>query len=266
MIVIKAAQFVALKEHARIEFLDEMTAHLTEFSPPTCKSLGSEKLRAVVQQGISRAERYGFTNRGPIRLFLELMFILGAGFDDDPQYSWAGETLRRKDFFNQMFKAGQLEHLANAYLEKAQGTEGEHFQQALLRLEEFAGRDDLLFSRTNLKQDVLLVLESIFPTRLECIGTAAAEDIIQRAGRLSDEIFGKDIPRAAAVLATLQFFFGVKCVDDPLYPWIGATLRDPRIIHRAVRAARLERKAVTWLKSGNASGRGIGLPVVVDSH
>ena len=43
---------------------------------------------------MARAEGYGFTNRGPLRLFIEMMFLCGSGFDTDPQYPAVGAVLR----------------------------------------------------------------------------------------------------------------------------------------------------------------------------
>jgi len=49
-----------------------------------------------------------------------------------------------------------------------------------------------------------------------------------------------------------MFSFGHGCTDDPLYPWISRTLHDERIVNSEARAARLEKKAVTWLEHVNA--------------
>jgi hypothetical protein len=46
-----------------------------------------------VRRGVARAVELGFTKRGPIRLFLELEWLFGTGFDTDPQIPWAGEVL-----------------------------------------------------------------------------------------------------------------------------------------------------------------------------
>lgn len=255
MIVISATQMTALKQHANLAFVTEMTTHLNEFCPQLCRTLSKERLKNIVSEGIVRARQYEFTYRGPIRLFLELMLIFGHGFDEDPQYPWAIKTLQRQDFLNQMFKAGRLEHLARDYIEKVQGVDNRTSFQALQKLEILSKRDDLIFSWIGLKRDVLHIMELIFPSKLDYIGTTAAEDIIQRAKSISDNFFGKEYPRAAAVLAMLKFAFGTRCEDDPFYPWIGTTLRDPRIIHPQARAVRLERKAITWLKAINSSRR-----------
>jgi hypothetical protein len=49
------------------------------------------------------------------------------------------------------------------------------------------------------------------------------------------------------VVVMLMYTFGRGCGDDLLYPCIARTLHDPCIADPAVRADRLERKALTWL-------------------
>jgi hypothetical protein len=258
VITFHADQMAALEAQAELAFVEEMTDHLWAFSPALCKTLGREKLRAVVVDGVARAAGYGLTYRNPIRLFLELCFILGSGFDEDPQVPWAGETLRRDDFFNQMFKAGRLEHLAREYVTAVQGPDNVHAHAALVKLEALTGRDDLIFHRHSVRKDILAAMESTFPTKLAFIGAPAAEEIVRRAEARAEELFGDDDPRSVAVLAILMFSFGVKCLEDPLYPWLAATLHNPRSTDAASRAVRLERRALIWLRAVNADAAATG--------
>ena len=63
------------------------------FAPELCEVIGEEQLRVALRQAMARAAGYGFTYRGPIRLFIELMFLCGSAFDTDPQYPVGGEDL-----------------------------------------------------------------------------------------------------------------------------------------------------------------------------
>lgn len=255
MITIRGEQVEAFQAERRLDFHAEMAAHLRAFSPALCKTLRPSALDAIVREGVARAEQYGLTYRGPVRLFLELMLLLGSGFDADLQYPWAGETLSRTDFDNQMFKAGRLEHLAREYVGAVQGPGNEHATRALRRLEELAQRGDVQFHRPNLDRKIVHAMDEVFPSKLAYIGHEAAETLVYRAERLASEVFGGDDPRAVAVLAILQFAFGTHCDADPLYPWIATTLRDPRIADPQRRAARLEKRAVIWLRAVNANTR-----------
>lgn len=252
---IHVEQVEAMDAGARLDFHHELSAHLHTFSPGLCKTLTPGALLAIVREGVARAEAYGLTYRGPARLFLELTLLLGWGFDRDAQYPWAIETLSRDDFENQMFKAGRLEHLARTYVEAVQGSRGEHATRAMLALEALAERGEVQFYRPHLDRQILRAIDEVFPTKLAFVGEEAVKALVDRAERLSAEVFGGDDPRTVAILTILEVAFGMYFDTDPLYPWISTTLRDPRIRDPKHRAERLERRAIIWLRAVNASVR-----------
>ena len=77
---------LAFEQAALRRFEDEMVVHSKDFSPLLCEIIGEDQLRVAVRQAMARAAGYGFTYRGPIRLFIEMMFLCGSAFDTDPQY------------------------------------------------------------------------------------------------------------------------------------------------------------------------------------
>jgi hypothetical protein len=54
--------------------------------------------------------------------------------------------------------------------------------------------------------------------------------------------------RAVLLTCVLMHAFGHGCFSDPLYPWIARTLQDARADDPQSRAARLEKRAKTWLR------------------
>ena len=52
--------------------------------------------------------RHGFTNRGPLRFYLELMCVHGWFFDEDPQNPWASVTLNTASLDDQMARSERL--------------------------------------------------------------------------------------------------------------------------------------------------------------
>lgn len=93
MLIIRKEQMKAFENDALRRFEDEMVVHSKEFTPRLCKVIGDEQLRVALRQTMERADTYGFTNRGPIRLYIELMFLYGNDFDTDPQYPSLGKVL-----------------------------------------------------------------------------------------------------------------------------------------------------------------------------
>lgn len=90
-------------------FVAEMVKHMWTFAPNHCRVIGEAQVRRVVGLGLERAKAYGFTYRGPLRFYLELMFMFGAEFDSDPQFpSWARDLLRLRTVDDQMYRADRI--------------------------------------------------------------------------------------------------------------------------------------------------------------
>jgi hypothetical protein len=241
---IRAEQMKTFERAARRRFEDEMIAHSHEFSPRLCEVLGDAKLRRAVRAAIERAESYGFTNRGPIRLFIELMFLCGSAFDTDPQYAPIGEFLR--DSGEQMYRAQEIHEWHNSYLEEVSGPRAIHVHKALSDLLAFTRRP-LAIEQAQLHEGLLREMGHIFPRKAAFVGRQKLVDVIDESAAEATR-YGFEGTRPTVLLAILKFAFGHGCTDDPLYPWIAQTLQDDKIASPEARAARLEKKAITWLE------------------
>jgi hypothetical protein len=130
MLVIRDEQMQAFAQNAKRQFESEMVRHISGFAPGRFEALGEKAVREMVSLGIERAEKYGFSNRGPARFYIELMFLLGSDFDTDPQYAWAAEVLGGPDPADQMTRADQLHQKTLSYIETAAGQYTEYERQA----------------------------------------------------------------------------------------------------------------------------------------
>jgi hypothetical protein len=89
VIRISSQQMEMFAEHARLKFRERMVAHLEHFFP---KETGShEQRQALVDEGIPRAARHGIVSEQDVCSFIDLMAILGRGFDQATP--WVGATL-----------------------------------------------------------------------------------------------------------------------------------------------------------------------------
>jgi len=119
MLLVDDRQMGALERAALRRFEDVMVDHSRVFSPRLSEILGPEQLRVAVRSTMQRATRYGFTRRGPIRLYVELALLRGTGFDTDPQYSALGKILlTRADEMEraERMHAAALEYRAKVYV------------------------------------------------------------------------------------------------------------------------------------------------------
>ncbi|MFN0105868.1 MAG: hypothetical protein ACKV2U_27750, partial [Bryobacteraceae bacterium] len=242
MTVIRTQQMKLFEQAALRQFEEEMMAHGKSLSPRLCEVIGDEQLLVALRAAMTKADSYGFTNRGPIRLYIEMMFFCGSAFDTDPQYSAVGQVLRASG--DQMQRAEQIHEGYLDYLEKVSGPGAVNVHKALKDLLDLV-RMPVAHSG-DFETSMLYEVNRIFPLKAAYVGEAALRALIEE-GIAEARQYRFDTGRQTALLVVLKFAFGHGCTDDPLYPWISRTLRDERTIDPAGRAARLENKAITWL-------------------
>jgi hypothetical protein len=255
MLIIRKEQMAVFEAGALRNFEDEMVLHSKSFTPELCKVLGDEQLRVALRQAMARATRYGFTNRGPMRLYIELMFLCGSEFDSDPLYPDIGRVLR--DPSEQMQRADKIYQVMLDFRANVPGPGNYHVHMALERLAELA-RKPLSLTENDFVTGMLAMLRWAYPQLVAYTGEEPVIELIHlsRARALEHDF---SAIRAQAMVGILMFAFGKGCLNDPLYPWIANTLKDERIMDAAARAARLERRALIWLDhviEDNRKGRG----------
>lgn len=246
MLVISSVQIETLRQAARRSFDNEMVAHLGGFSPPLVKAIGEDQLHRVIDFGVVRAGSHGFTHRGPVRLYLELMLLFGSHFDTDPQYPWAAEILAGADPDSQMRHAGQLYEQALDYRSKVAGPDDAYTLEALSKISLLASQP-LDLSWQGFVPEMLQELAFVYPQKAAYVDNQRLESLILE-GIESARTHRFATLRGAALMVVLMLAFGHGCANDPLYPWIGRTLHKQIIADPEMRAKRLEHKALTWLK------------------
>jgi len=246
MIVIRSQQIQQLRNAALLHFEQLMVIHLNHYAEQHCKVIGEEMVREVVRLGINRAEEYGFTCRGPVRFYLELMFNLGSHFDTDPQYPWAADTLNDQKINDQMGRSEILYNRAMDYFTKVAGPDNLYAQQALhkifLSVQQLQPPLELL----NVAQSIQTQLAQSYPQKYEYVGDEAFQKLIAE-GVETSKAYQCGFPRGVYLVILLMITLGHGITDDPLYPWVKRTLKDPLISNSENRINRLEHKAITYL-------------------
>ncbi len=250
---IREEQLAEFRRSALADFENEMILHSKSFSPKLSEVLGDDQLRIAVRQAMDRAAKYGFTNRGPIRLYIELMFLCGSDFDTDPQYPEIGKVLNSSE--DQMDRANRICDGVSEYIEKVAGEKNVNVRSAEKFLAEFA-RFPLNISESDFSESIAREMTNAYPQKTAYVGNENLNRLIGE-GRIEARKHDFEAVRAQVLVVVLMFAFGHGCANDPLYPWIGRTLRDEKIMDSQARALRLEKKAITWLDhvlAGNKEG------------
>jgi len=246
MLVIRQEQMEVFRAAALHRFEDDMAAHLAEYSRPLFEAVGEGPLRKAVRLGMERATNYGFTTRGPVRLYLELMLLLGSHFDTDPQYPWVTEILAGRDSGPQMDRAARLYERTMDYREKVAGPNDAYSLDALRNIAVLA-RQPLSLPGNDFLAGMLREIALVYPEKAAYVGDEGISALI-RKGMDGARMQRFSTARGMALVVLLMLAMGHGCGSDPLYPWIAQTLRDETLKDPDAKAMRLEKKALTWLE------------------
>lgn len=246
MFTINNNQIRALDEHAMRAFEQQLVAHAKTFAPRLVQTTSDEGLLLIVQNGISRAKKYGFTNQGPVRFYLELMLMFGSDFDTDPQLPWATEVLKSDTVIvNQMTRADNLHGEMLAYLDAVSGPEGAYRVAALHRLQN-TRIEDIRISWADFENGITVLLKDIYPRKCAYLGAPLLSSLaanglkLARAYSLPDE-------SGPALMTILPFFLGHGFAADPQFPWISTILQDVVIASPDNRIDRLQAAIKNYL-------------------
>jgi hypothetical protein len=108
MLTIRTDQMRIFSWMAWNSFEGRMVAHLGEFFPQRCKTLGEEKTRETIQQGTVNARKYGIISEHDVCIYIDMMFEYGDDFDVDPELPWASQVLNDPEIRDPTYKVNRL--------------------------------------------------------------------------------------------------------------------------------------------------------------
>lgn len=226
MLVIRGAQMKVFGEGIQNRFEESLTEFLLANYPRECRQAGGgAAIGLFVRKGVASAARFGFTTRREVRLFANLMMMLGVDFSSDLQIPWAAAGLEPEAFPDPTLRCEQLFHAALAYLEATAGRQGESIVRAMLRVKAL----DLQTVPTTQDEawapGICAIWRRLYPEKFNLQGLPICLSLIEYAVPRAQAHRMKD-PIGAFVHATLMFFLGTGYDHDPLHPWASAVLRD----------------------------------------
>jgi len=246
MLTIRQEQVDAFRQHHLRKFEDEMVEHLKKFAPQHWRVIGEETGRQVIRLGIEQAKKYGFTNRGPVRFYIEMMFMFGSYFDTDPQCLWATEILRDPQNLDQTNRADRLYEVMTKYWADVAGPNNVRTFTALHKLSE-AQAEDYVTAGVSLEDGFLAGLKIIYPQKCAYLGERPLRALLKKTFGLADKHDFKS-NEGIGLMIVLTFFLGHECTRDPLHGWIARGLSEERFASPAQRSANLQTKALLYLK------------------
>jgi hypothetical protein len=93
-----------------------MESHVREYFPEECSKLTAAEVRKTIRDGMAKARRHGFSDDADVCRFIDISVVLGAGFDVDPELSWAAALLNDPQLTEPGIRMDMLFEAACAYL------------------------------------------------------------------------------------------------------------------------------------------------------
>jgi hypothetical protein len=245
MLVIRPEQFDVFERTARKQFEDLMVSHLREFHPAHAAAAGEVGLRRLIRAGMGRAAQYGFTLRGPVRFYLELMMLYGHEYDTDPLLPWAGRELGARGEV-ELTRADRMHATALAYHAAVVGAGGEIEQRAIRQL--LRDPVGVWLSQDLSDSGVEAVLRAGYPEKCSAAEPAAVREVVALGRRQAGE-YGLPDSAGGLVFAALALALGHGCVRDPVYPWIAENLRETDGQPTGRRVEKLATRAMAFLSA-----------------
>lgn len=72
--------------------MDRLCAHFELFWPEQVEEMGAE-YREIIESGVKRAAEFGLDTEQTVARYINLWFIWGVAFEDEPEFEWAMEIL-----------------------------------------------------------------------------------------------------------------------------------------------------------------------------
>jgi hypothetical protein len=243
---IRKEQMAVFHRESMRLFKEETVERLRRFAPKHFEQPGEAAARRAVDVGVERAFSYGLTAQSAVRFYIEMMFILGSGFDKDPMFPWAGEILNDPTTTDQYHKTDRLYERLSDYLNRALGQSNEFYHNALRRIRaEFMATEPALGS-LDLDEYLAAACRRVYPEKYAYIGDSVVRTVAINAGHEAVTC-GINSDRGAIVLAALMFLLGSAVHQDPLHPWVLEALSEDNSLTRDERVERLYESGVQTL-------------------
>ena len=247
MLKIRRIQLEVFDRAVLKQFENDMIAHLQEFSPAHARGVGEDGLLKVIRCGVERARWYGFTLRGSVRFYIELMVQYGSDFDTDPVLPWASFELRNQTNEPELERADRVHAAAMEYRDAVIGTDYEVEIAAIRRL--LRTPIDRWLADDLSDRALEARLRHLHPAKCERAGSRGLMAIIA-AGRETARALRLPMNTGGVVMTALMFAFGHGVWTDPQYGWIPAVLAETAEQSPWIQVETLAVRVLTYLRVG----------------
>jgi hypothetical protein len=253
MLEIRKEQMDEFSKVAAQSFEDQMVTYIKEAFPKAYNDLKEPRIREIIRYEWNKAKGYSLKSERGIRLYISLTFLLGSGFDTDPQLPWAEKILKDEAIIDESEKCDRLYEESINYYYQVAGADGEHIDEAIQRIqnERMEGLSVYTNVSENLSREFVIQtttrLKRIFPEKYEYLGNDVIDRLIS-PGIESAKAYGITIERGLTIYIIMMFILGSGFDKDLKYFWTAEILNDKSITNQVQRVDRLYAKAMELIK------------------
>lgn len=203
-------QVEILKEISYEKFVIEVMSHWkTAF--PSILLRGDERIfYRYIREGIVLANKYGYSQRGPVRLYLDLMIISGVNFEKDPLFQWMNTEKGLST--SQIESSVYLHSKLRDYIDAVYGKNNVFINESKVRFKELNSKN-LPVGANGDKHEVHELLKCIHPQRYNFSGFDAIESLIYISSEYCDRYKLKN-ERHRSYVTLIMFLFGCSFETD----------------------------------------------------
>ncbi len=222
--VIRSEQISVMGEAMAERFDDELIRHLSSYAPIEAEGLGPDALKSLVVLARQRASEIGFTHRNAIRLYLDLMVLLGSGFATDPQHPWVAAALERGgELREQGERVESLHASALQYMHVVLGKKREFLSAALEQVVQSTPQE--WQEAGDFRHSVSWQMRLMFPEKCSHLGQDLLRCVIDLAARRAEHHAMYTGP-GITLWTILILLLGHEADSDPTAWWLEEALGD----------------------------------------
>ncbi|WNG30461.1 hypothetical protein F0U62_45480 [Cystobacter fuscus] len=255
MLKISRTQMQVLEQEALRSFENRAATYLKGTFPMHWQYMGEEQVRRVIRHGVERARTHQLVLEQDVAFYLSVMFMLGSGFDEDPQYPWAAGILSGPERIEGIPRASRLHEKVLDYANHAlkdfllEGSTGNN-KRLVQELHRIRWESNAPLPRLMIPdfiERLMLRLKGVFPNKCAYIGEAHLRCSLEQGVRAA-AAYGLGTERGSTIFVALSMVLGSGFAKDPLVPWADPLLNDASPLEASQKAEALYGEAMMQLK------------------
>lgn len=210
MIEFSDNQVNILKSISTENYIGEIIEHCEIMFPLLISLYVKDDFRSCIQQSIVLAKKASYTQRGPVRLYIDMMIMLGSDFEKEPLF----HSFRIKDQkeLPQIERSMNLYTLLNNYIVEVYGENGCFFKKSVEAFKGFRTKNYFVKISSG-NEELHELLRGIYPQRYDFAGYDAVNNLISILDEACEKYKIKRLTHRL-YLALIMFLFGCLFEQD----------------------------------------------------